>query len=148
MLALTRKVGYGLIALTYLVRQPREQLSTARSIAERFGLPPALLMNILKELSAAGYVQSVRGVRGGYRLGREPQEVSLADLVEVLEGKLQIARCMRTRGPKGEVPPCPLDGHCPIAGPVGKLRGQLHDLMKGWTLAEIANPGEEPSKPL
>ena len=147
MLALTRKVGYGLIALTHLARQPREELSTARGIAERFGLPPALLMNILKELSAAGYVQSVRGVRGGYRLGREPQEVSLADLVEVLEGQFQLARCMRANGPKGKAPPCPLTGRCPIAGPVRKLRGELHDLMKGWTLAEIANPGEEQSTP-
>ena len=90
MLNMTKKTGYGLIAMTHLASLSGGELACARKIAEQFNLPTSLMMNVLKQLSAAGFVESVRGARGGYRLAKRPEDISLADLVEALAatGKL------------------------------------------------------------
>lgn len=147
MLALTKKVGYGLIALTHLARQPREQLASARSIAEEFGVPASLLMNILKELSSAGYVDSVRGARGGYRLSRDPESVTLAELIGTLEGPIRVAECITA--PSGSQPKaeCPLSGSCPIMGPVQMVQDRIYNVMSGLTLADVATESADAWQP-
>lgn len=138
MLALTKKVGYGLIALTHLARQEPEALSSAREIAEQFGVPTSLLMNILKDLGSAGLVASVRGARGGYRLAREPHEITLADLITVLEGPIRLAECITGDSGDGAESPCSLMQRCPILDPVHRVHRRVHDFMRQLTLAEIA----------
>ena len=64
MLALTKKTGYGLIAMGHLAALARGEVASASAIARQFGVPQALLMNVLKELASAGFVQSVRGAGG------------------------------------------------------------------------------------
>ena len=147
MLALTKKVGYGLIALTHLARQPREQLASARSIAEEFGVPASLLMNILKELSSAGYVDSVRGARGGYRLSRAPESVTLAELIGPLAGPIRVAECITA--PSGSQPKaeCPLSGSCPIMGPVQMVQDRIYNVMSGLTLADVATESADAWQP-
>ena len=75
MLTLTRKTDYALIALTHLA-QARERCICAREIAEKYGLPSALLMNLLKQLAQKGLVKSSRGPRGGYTLGAPPGQIT------------------------------------------------------------------------
>ncbi|KKK99134.1 hypothetical protein LCGC14_2635800, partial [marine sediment metagenome] len=94
MLNMTKKTGYGLIAMTHLASLGDGELACARKISEQFGLPTSLMMNVLKQLSAAGFVESVRGARGGYRLAKHPEDISLADLVEALEGPVRLAECV------------------------------------------------------
>jgi Rrf2 family protein len=83
MLCLTRQVEYALIALEHL-SETNGQLASARSISDTHGLPPALVMKILKRLHGAGWLQSVRGWNGGYRIGIDLQQVSIRDLIDVL----------------------------------------------------------------
>src|SRR5689334_12330008 len=85
MLCLSKKTEYALIALGYLAERPTEIVS-AREIAGRFELPLPLLMNILKGLNRRGLLDSTRGIRGGYRLGRELAEASLHDLIQIVDG--------------------------------------------------------------
>ncbi|HAU38285.1 MAG TPA: hypothetical protein DCX07_11305, partial [Phycisphaerales bacterium] len=115
MLSLTKKTGYGLIAMTYLARVEGDAPASAREIAERFGVPASLLGNVLKELSGAGLVESVRGARGGYRLARPPESINLADLVEVLEGPIRLAECVAEQGGLPDDAVCSLMDRCPIA---------------------------------
>jgi Rrf2 family protein len=140
MLSLTKKTGYGLIAMTHLARLPDDQHASAREIAEMFGVPTALLMNILKELAGAGYVQSVRGAHGGYRLARDPEHISLAELVGTLEGPMRLAECLREDHKAGEQMICALVDRCPIADPVHRVQRKLSDFLKNLTLADIAEP--------
>ena len=140
MLALTKKTGYGLIAMTYLARLGEGELASAREIAERFGVPSSLLMNVLKELAAAGYVESVRGARGGYRLARSPEGISLADLVEVVEGPVRLAECVINKTADDEECTCQIMANCPIADPVHRVQRRLNDFLKKLTLAEIVEP--------
>ena len=140
MLALTKKTGYGLIAMTYLAGLDEGEVASAREIAERFDVPTSLLMNVLKELSAAGYVESVRGAHGGYRLALDPEEVSVADLVTAVEGPIRLAQCVAGKDRRADSEPCRLVERCPVADPVHRVQRRLSDFLKTVTLAEIAAP--------
>ena len=139
MLAMTKKSGYGLIAMTHLARLGSGQVASAREISERFGVPKALLMNVLKELSAAGYVESVRGARGGYRLARRPEEINLADLIAVVERPVRLAECVTDQAGDGECT-CEVMARCPISDPVHRVHRRLSDFLRKVTLAEILEP--------
>lgn len=140
MLALTKKTGYGLIAMAHLAGLEDRGLASAREIAERLDVPSALLMNVMKRLSAAGYVESVRGARGGYRLARRPEEINLADVVTVLEGPIRLARCVSGQLGERDECGCMLMARCPVTDPVHRVQRRLNDFLKTLTLAEIVEP--------
>jgi len=137
-LALTKKTGYGLIAMAHLARLS-DKLASAREIAELYGAPRALLMNVLKALSAAGYVESVRGARGGYRLARPPEEITIADLVRAVEGPVRLSACVTDQTAQDQECDCNVMARCPVADPVHRVQRRLYDFLKRVTLAEIAN---------
>jgi len=140
MLTLTKKTSYGLIAMAYLAKLDTDKLASAREMAEMFGMPLALLMNVLKELAAAEYVVSVRGARGGYRLARRPEDVNLADLIGAIERPVRQTECMTHA--TGDEHECPIEmmARCPVADPVHRVHRKLNDFLKKVTLAEIVEP--------
>lgn len=140
MLTLTKKTGYALVAMTHLAKLPDGEVCSAREIAERFGVPTSLLMNTLKELGAAGYVESVRGARGGYRLARSPREITLEGLVAALEGPVRLAECVTDTAADDEECDCRMMARCPIADPVHRVHRKLKDFLNKVTLAEIVDP--------
>jgi len=146
MLALTKKTGYGLIAMTHLSRLGAGRVASAREIAERFGVPASLLMNVMKELAAVGYLESVRGARGGYRLAGGLERVSLADLITAVEGPIRLAECISGAAGEDADGTCHLMHRCPISAPVHRVQRKLSDFLKQVSLAEIveAAPEEAP----
>ncbi len=144
MLALTKKAGYGLIAMAHLARLGEGELASAREISERFDVPTSLLMNVLKELSGSGYVESVRGARGGYRLARRPEKINLADLIAVIERPVRQAECVTDAAGKNECT-WELMARCPINDPVHRVHRKLSDFLKKVTLAEIIEPAAAPA---
>ena len=144
MLALTKKTCYGLVALLHLARRAGGLIS-AREIAEQSGVPPALLMNVMKELAAAGYLESVRGARGGYRFALRPDEINLADMIAALEGPIRMADCVLDDSAGKADHTCEAMDSCPIADPVHRVHRKLRDFLKNVTLAEILDSaGAEP----
>ena len=146
MLALTKKTGYGLIAMTHLARLRAGQVASAREVADRYNIPASLLMNVLKELAAAGYVESLRGPHGGYRLAADPERITLADLIIALEGPIRLAECITDEQGVSNDRPCRLLDSCPIAGPVHRVHRRLSDFLRTVTLAEIVAPAEAGTK--
>ncbi len=145
MLALTKKAGYGLIAMVHLAKVGGDGYTSAREIAGLFDVPVSLLMNVLKDLSSAGYVQSVRGVHGGYRLALRPEEINLADMVAVVEGPVRLAECVTHETGDDEECGCELMARCPIADPIHRVHRRLNDFLKKVTLAEIVEPSSAPA---
>jgi Rrf2 family protein len=139
MLALTRKTGYGLIAMAHLASSG-DQPTSARAIAQACEVPQSLLMNVLKELSAAGFVESTRGAHGGYRLARSPQSISVADLVAALEGPVRQSQCRTDQTGVDQECTCSVMARCPNIDPVHRVQRRLYDLLRKVTLAEIARP--------
>ena len=140
MLALTKKTGYGLIAMSHLASLDREELSSAREIAEQSNTPTSLVMNVLKKLAAAGYVESVRGAHGGYRLARRPEDICLEEIVTALEGPIRLAECVSGETSDDTECECALMARCPITDPVHRIQRRLSDFLKTVTLAEIVEP--------
>jgi Rrf2 family transcriptional regulator, cysteine metabolism repressor len=82
------KATYGIMAALDLALQNGTAPVQARAIAKRQAIPLRFLEQVLHAMKQAGLVESVRGAQGGYTLGKQPGEVSLAEIVEALDGPL------------------------------------------------------------
>ncbi len=92
---IAKKTEYGLramVAIALLAGQDRP--TPLREVAESEGIPEPFLDQIVAKLRKAGFVKSVRGVNGGYTLSRPPQDISVGELVRVLEGSLAPMGCV------------------------------------------------------
>jgi len=92
-----RRVDYAIRALCYLAAQPPERLVRRAEIQEQQGIPPHFLSKILRSLVGAGFLTSVPGARGGFRLGRSPREISVRAVYESIEGPLSLIDCVDRR---------------------------------------------------
>jgi len=92
-----RRVDYALRALCYLAAQPAERVVPRAEIQARQGIPPHFLSKILRSLVAAGFLRSVPGARGGFRLGRPAQQISVRAVYESVEGRLSLIDCVDGR---------------------------------------------------
>lgn len=137
MLTLTRKTDYALVALVHLAQQTRlgHPASSARTLAQQYGMPLPLLMNILKELARAKLVRSTRGAQGGYELICDPQQVGLLEIITATEGPLRLARCADGLPILGQG--CELVNNCPVHKPIRKLHGKLQRFFEQITLADL-----------
>jgi Rrf2 family protein len=88
------KVDYALRAMVELAAAP-PGLMTAEQIASAQQIPPKFLESILAQLRSAGLVASQRGAEGGYQLGRPAAEISIAEVIRVLEGPIATVRGVR-----------------------------------------------------
>ena len=82
------KVTYGIMATIELARQDRAIPLQAKVIAKRQGIPSRFIEQILQHLKQAGIVRSLRGAQGGYTLAQHPSQISLADLVNSMNGSV------------------------------------------------------------
>ena len=96
------KSEYGVRVMVELARQSGEEPIPLAEIAERGGLPLAYLEHLVARLRKAGLVDSRRGSRGGYLLARSPVEITMAEVVEALEGSIAPIECI-SGGPNGSV---------------------------------------------
>jgi len=81
---LTRKAWYGLIAVKHLAEQPRQNFS-AKDLANSYGFPQEALAKILQGLARAGLLLSHHGIKGGYTLVRDPDQISVLDVIKASE---------------------------------------------------------------
>jgi len=89
-----RRVDYAIRALCYLAAQSGERVVPRSEIQSRQGIPPYFLSKILRSLVGAGFLASVSGARGGFRLGRPPREISVRAVYESVEGRLSLIDCV------------------------------------------------------
>ena len=92
-----RRVDYALRALCYLAAQDDDRVVTCTEIQARQGVPPHFLSKILRRLVAAGVLESVPGARGGFRLGRPAERISVRQVYECIEGQLSLIDCVERR---------------------------------------------------
>jgi Rrf2 family transcriptional regulator, cysteine metabolism repressor len=96
------KSEYGVRVMVELARRAGEDPIPLAEIAERGGLPLAYLEHLAARLRKAGLVDSRRGSRGGYLLARSPTEITMAEVVEALEGSIAPIECI-TEGADGSI---------------------------------------------
>ncbi|MCX5658664.1 MAG: Rrf2 family transcriptional regulator [Planctomycetota bacterium] len=137
MLSLTRKCDYALIALAYLAQQrvAGETSVSARKIADAYGLPLPLLMNILKDLTHEHLVVSTRGPAGGYALANEPEQISLLAVIRAVDGPPRFARCADPLPIAGQE--CDIQDCCPVREPIQRLHERIQGFLAEVTLADL-----------
>ena len=137
MLRLTRRSEYGLMALAYLAKGGRTYTSVREIVAD-LSIPKRLLAEVLKELSRAGLVEAVRGPGGGYRLTLPPEELTLARVVEVLEGPALVSEC--TGGT------CDLSHGCTIQSGISGVAERIRAVLEEATLADLGGDPADPAE--
>jgi Rrf2 family protein len=135
MLVLTKKVEYGLIALTYLARNDNRPIS-AREVADGYNVPLALLMNILKTLTQRGLVRSVRGARGGYVLAVPARAITMEALIVAIDGPVCLTQCASSNE-RTYKRTCGVGAPCPVRVAVRKINKKFRELLSDVTLADL-----------
>ncbi len=104
MFRINKDVEYALLALRAMDAEAR--VFPAREMAESLGIPAGILSKILQRLSHAGLVASVQGPRGGYRLQRSGDEITVGDVVDAVRGSQRIVACIEEPGSCGKADTC------------------------------------------
>ncbi|PTQ11867.1 transcriptional regulator [Sphingomonas oleivorans] len=138
---LTVSVEYGMHCLLWLVGagdQPR----SGRDLAEFQGISPSFVAKIFSKLEKAGIVRAAEGVRGGYLLARAPEQISVLQVVDAIEGRKPLFDCQEIRGRCaifGESPPSwATRGPCTIHAVMMRAEKAMRDALAAQSLADIA----------
>jgi Rrf2 family protein len=132
MLRLSKKTDYGLLALRYLAVEAPSGIASARAIAERYDIPVELLAKVLQQLARQGFVAAQKGAHGGYHLTRPASAISLAEVVEAIDGPLAITACGR------EEEQCEQFETCTVRDPLSRVKERILSVLQTMTLAEMA----------
>ncbi len=141
MLHFNRKTEYALIAIEHMLRKgesPRVTsalLTSTREISEAYHIPQPLLAKVLQQLAGKGLIKAVHGTKGGYRLAKPPETITVADVAEIFEGPLAVTECL-----KEEKITCPQWDDCRIKTPLSELNMRIYHLLAETTVADLA-PG-------
>ena len=138
---ITSSVEYGLHCLLWLVDPDCGQPSS-RDLAELQGVSPSFVAKIFPKLEKAGIVRAAQGVRGGYRLAREPAEISVLDVVDAIEGDKPLFDCQEIRGRCAvfgdSAPQWATRGVCAIHAAMLRAEQAMRDSLAAESLASIA----------
>ena len=157
MLRISKKADYAVFLLGAIARQgaypggcAADTVVSAHEIARQAGLNKSVVANLLKEFARHDVLDSVRGLRGGYRLKRAPADVSLGQILEVVEGKFVLVDCVshNSANPSsadpgsasddaGEPSECSLISFCPSKQPMRVVHERIQQLFDEIHLDEL-----------
>ena len=126
---------YALRALLVLGLEYEQPVVRIQTISEQQNIPKRFLEQILNDLKSAGLVQSKRGVAGGYRLARKPEEIPLATVIRHLEGALAPISCVSERF--YEKCSCPDESRCAIRSVMKEVREAIVKILEQVTVADL-----------
>ena len=128
---------YALRALTVLGLNYNESVVRIQAISEQQNIPKRFLEQILNDLKSAGVVESRRGVAGGYRLSKRPEDISLALVIRHIEGPLAPVSCVSEKFYARCS--CPDEAKCALRSVMKDVRQALVQVLEGVTVAELCD---------
>lgn len=138
---ITKKAEYAVAALTDLARQGQGVQTTTRAIALRQRIPNNLIVQIISTLREAGLVASTRGPAGGITLTCNPTEISLRRIIELLDGRIGITRCLL------QDRPCRDQISCALRGVWAEAQDRMLEVLDRVTIGDLARVEVENWKP-
>ena len=132
MVRLTKNVDYGFIILGELALSEKKLLS-AKEIASSQKLSPSLVAKILKILSQNGLVNSEQGPKGGYYLAKKPCDITLSEIITIIEGRIGLAECMRNQNSNE----CLNTSKCNIKHSLTIINNEINSYLEDITLAYL-----------
>ena len=135
---IAQKTRYALRSLLFLAEEQEGNPVQLARIAETQRVPPKYLELIMLDLKKAGLVKSARGPRGGYRLAKEPRDISFGEIVRTMEGPIALVSCASVNyyAPCGD---CHDEATCAIRRAFAILRDQSTEVLDSISLADGAH---------
>ena len=128
---LTTFSDYSLRMLIYLAVR-REGLSTIQEISDSYGVSKNHMMKVAHILGQVGYVETIRGKKGGLRLAMEPEDIRVGAVIRRTEEESALVQCFKS---SGEV--CPIEGACALKGMFSEALQAFLAVLDGYTIANI-----------
>jgi Rrf2 family cysteine metabolism transcriptional repressor len=133
-LHLTQKVDYGLMLLIHLSKTKKTDSISIKKIAEEKDLSFSFLQKIARILLKSNIIEAQRGKYGGYKLGKDPTKINLAEIIEILEGPIAIVPCLKPSC----TPTCwKRNKKCEVKSGLEKINKEIERFFKEKTLAQI-----------
>jgi Rrf2 family protein len=130
---ITRQADYAVRAVLYLARLDNTERAATSTVAEEQRIPPSFLAKIISQLSIAGLLHTSRGARGGVTLAREPKEISLLEVIEAIDGPIQLNECV------GEGGTCSFEDDCPLRPVWCEAQDELVMRLRGTDFQQLLN---------
>jgi FeS assembly SUF system regulator len=134
MIRLSKLTDYGILLMTQMARRTERTLYTARGLAAETKIPLPTVSKILKLLAAGGLLASHRGVKGGYSLARLATEITVREIITVLEGPIGVTECGGAPGA------CEMEPHCPVSANWRVISGALRQALENVTISDLSFP--------
>lgn len=138
MIRLTNLADYAVVVMTAAARTPEARLSAAR-VAELTTIPVPTVAKLMGTLARAGLLSASRGVAGGFSLARSPELVTVAAIVEAVDGPIALTNCQAR-----DVHECAIEGHCTVRGHWGPINAAVRAALDAVTLADLVRPAALP----
>lgn len=136
MVRLNKLTDYGVVIMTQMAQgEAPRAVRTAQQIAATLGLPLPTVSKLLNALARDGLVTSQRGAAGGYSLARPAAEISMAAIIQALEGPIALTACVH-----GSDDHCDVESLCPMSGNWNRVNNAIRAALEEVSLAEMASP--------
>ena len=136
---ITRQADYAVRAVLYLSRLGTNERASTSTVAEEQRIPPSFLAKIISQLSIAGLLHTSRGARGGVTLARDAKDISLLEVIEAIDGPIQLNECV---GEDGE---CTFDEDCVLRPVWSEAQQELVKRLKGTNFAHLLEKSKVPA---
>ena len=133
---LTHLADYAVVLMTAAARRPADSRLSATELSEDTGVPLPTAQKLMGQLATAGLLSSSRGVGGGFTLSRPAAEISLADIVEAVEGPIAMTVCSGQEGASD----CALDAHCRVKPHMGVVGNAVRGALGAVSLTSLCGP--------
>ena len=131
MLRLSKKADYALMAVRHLALQAEPTSTSAREIAEQYDIPIELMAKVLQRLARSGLLTSHQGTRGGYTLSKPTTAISVADIIQAIDGPLTVTACST------DDEQCEQFTKCNVRDPLWRIKDRILTALSTCSLAEI-----------
>ena len=132
---LTHLADYAVVMMTAAARRNAGERLSASELAVETGVPLPTAQKLMGKLAAAGLLNSVRGAGGGFSLARPGHEISLADVIEAVEGPIAMTQCSGS----DEASDCALDAHCRVKPHMNVVSSAVRGALGAVTLQSLAS---------
>lgn len=130
---LTSLADYAVVMMAAAARHPAGARLSATLLADETGVPLPTAQKLTGRLAAAGLLETARGTGGGFRLSRLAGEISLADIVEAVEGPIVMTSCV-----DAERHECALESACQVRPHMGVVNGAVRGALQGVSLEQLS----------
>ncbi len=130
---LTSLADYAVVMMAAAARHAGDERLSATRLAGETGIPLPTAQKLAGRLALAGLLETARGSGGGFRLARLPAEISLADIIEAVEGPIAMTNCVHSEGQE-----CALEGNCQVRPHMNIVSGAVRGALAQVSLSSLA----------